>query len=69
VGKVILEFARFLGLEGGTPLDIGSAKEGVVILGCGMILALVGYKIKGVLGSIVAVVFGMILFLFYKGYF
>jgi hypothetical protein len=66
---VILEFARLLGLQGGTPLAIGSAKEGIAVLGCGVILGFVGYKIKGVLGSIVAVVFGMILFLFYKGCF
>lgn len=66
---MILEFARLLGLQGGTPLAIGSAKEGIAALGCGVILALVGYKIKGVLGSIVALVFGVVLFLFFKGYF
>ncbi|MBW2172002.1 MAG: hypothetical protein JRF69_08485 [Deltaproteobacteria bacterium] len=66
---MLLEFARLLGLSGDTSFAFGPAKEAIIFIVCGLILALVGYKIKGVLGSIVALVLGGIALLYMKGYF
>jgi hypothetical protein len=66
---MLLEFARLLGLSGDRPLALGPAKEGIIWIICGVVLALVGYKIKGVPGSIVALLLEALAFLYMKGFF
>ena len=66
---MLLEFARLLGLSGDTSFAFGPAKEAIIFIVCGLILALVGYKIKGVLGSILTLLAGGAVLLYMKGYF
>ena len=66
---MLLEFARLLGLSGDRSLALGPAKEGVIWMISGVVLAFVGYKIKGVAGAIVALLLGAAVFLYVKGYF
>jgi hypothetical protein len=66
---MLLEFARLLGLSGDSPVAFGAAKNPIILMLCGLILAGIGYKIKGVLGSIVAFVLGALVFLYMRGYF
>jgi hypothetical protein len=66
---VLLEFARLLGLSGNTSFAFGPAKEAIIFIVCGLILALVGYKIKGVLGAILGLLVGAGVLLYMKGYF
>jgi hypothetical protein len=66
---VLLEFARLLGLSGDRPLALGPAKEGVILMISGVILAFVGYKIKGIAGAVVSLLLGAAGFLYLKGYF
>ena len=42
-------------------------KSGVLLIGIGLFLVLAGFKIKGVLGAVVALLLGTVLFLYLKG--
>ena len=66
---MLLEFARLLGMSQQRALSFGPAGEAIFLLVLGLILAGIGYKIKGVLGSIVTLVLGAVVLLFMKGYF
>lgn len=66
---MLLEFARLLGLSGNTSFAFGPAGEAISLLVCGLILAGVGYKIKGVLGAILGLLVGAGVLLYMKGYF
>jgi hypothetical protein len=66
---VLFEFTRLLGIGGGQPIVIDPAKDGIILIICGLILAVLGYKAKGVLGSIVALLLGTVAFLYMKGFF
>ncbi|MBW1744640.1 MAG: hypothetical protein JRJ47_14625 [Deltaproteobacteria bacterium] len=50
-------------------LSFGPAGEAVFLLVTGLILAGIGYKIKGVLGSILTLLAGGAVLLYMKGYF
>lgn len=66
---MLLEFARLLGMSEQRTLSFGPAGEAIFLLVIGLILAGVGYKIKGVLGSIVALLAAAAVLLYMKGYF
>ena len=66
---MLIEFARLLGMSQESALSFGPAGEAIFLLVTGLILAGVGYKIKGVLGSIVALLAAGALLLYMKGYF
>jgi hypothetical protein len=66
---MFLEFTRLLGLSGGRPISFDPAKDGIILIICGVILAVLGYKAKGVLGSIVALLLGAGGFVYLKGFF
>jgi hypothetical protein len=66
---MLLEFTRLLGLGGDEPIVFDPAKDGIILIICGVILAVLGYKAKGVLGSIVALLIGAVAFLYMKGFF
>jgi hypothetical protein len=66
---VLLEFTRLLGLSGDNPIVFDPAKDGIILIICGVILALLGYKAKGILGSILALLLGAGAFLYMKGFF
>ena len=42
-------------------------KSGILLIGIGLFLVLAGFKIKGVLGAVVALLLGTFLFLYLKG--
>jgi hypothetical protein len=42
-------------------------KSGILLIGIGLFLVLTGFKIKGVLGAVVALLLGTILCLYLKG--
>ena len=66
---MLLEFTRLLGLSGDRPIAFDPAKDGVILIICGVVLAVLGYKAKGVLGSIVGLLLGAGAFLYMKGFF
>jgi len=66
---VLFEFARLLGMSEDRALSFGPAGEAVFLLVTGLILAGIGYKIKGVLGSILTLLAGGAVLLYMKGYF
>jgi len=66
---MLIEFARLLGMSQESALSFGPAGEAIFLLVCGLILAGVGYKIKGVLGAIVTLLLGALVFLYMKGFF
>jgi hypothetical protein len=66
---VLLEFTRLLGLGGNRPISFDPAKDGIILIICGVILAVLGYKAKGVLGTVVALLLGAGAFLYLKGFF
>ena len=69
VETMLLEFTRLLGLGGGKAIAFDPAKDGVILIICGVVLAVLGYKAKGVFGSIVALLLGAGAFLYLKGFF
>lgn len=61
------EYARLLTSKGEAPLTFESILGVVLILFTGVILIFVGYKIKGSLGAIIALLIGTLVFLYVGG--
>jgi hypothetical protein len=62
------EYARLLTSEGDASLTFESLLGVAVILFAGIILVFVGYKIKGMLGAIIALLIGTFVFLYAGGF-
>jgi hypothetical protein len=61
------EYARLLTSKGEALLTFDSFLGVALILGTGVILVFVGYKIKGSLGAIIALLIGTFVFLYVSG--
>jgi hypothetical protein len=59
-----LEFWKWLDVAS---VNYGFIKSGVLLICIGLFLVLTGFKIKGVLGAVVALLLGTVLFLYLKG--
>jgi hypothetical protein len=61
------EYARLLTSKGEALITLESFWDVALILGAGFILVFVGYKIKGSVGAIIALLIGTIVFLYVSG--
>jgi hypothetical protein len=61
---MFLEYARLLGLTGESPLNLGAMGRIVLIMLSAAGLLFVGYQIKGAWGAIIAIIIGILLFLY-----
>jgi hypothetical protein len=64
---MFVEYARLLTSGGEAPLTFKSILGVAIILFAGVILVFVGYKIKGTLGAILALLIGTFVFLYANG--
>jgi hypothetical protein len=64
---MFLEYLQFLERFDVASVSYEFIKSGVLLIGIGLFLVLAGFKIKGVLGAVVALLLGTVLFLYLKG--
>ena len=58
------EYAQWFGFSPESPLTIGLIKKAVILAGSGVLLVVAGYKVKGTLGAVLALLLGSILYLY-----
>lgn len=64
---MFLEYSMLLGLDWSAPLSLEFISNLLLIIASGLVLILVGFKIKGTWGAIIALVAGTLFFLYQKG--
>ena len=60
------EYIRLSGLTGETVSGFEFIKGAGLLAGCGLLLALIGFKLKGAKGAVLALLIGTVLFLYSK---
>ena len=61
------EYIRLIGSGGDSPLGFGNIRGAVITVGSGFFLIFVGYKIKGVWGAAIALLLGIVGYLYLSG--
>ena len=61
------EYLRLISLGGNTPMTFGDIRRAAIVVASGIFLILVGYKIKGIWGAVIALLFGAVVYLFVNG--
>ena len=64
---MFLEYSILLGLDWRTPLSLEFISNLLLIIASGIVLLLVGFKIKGTWGAVIALAAGTAWFLYQKG--
>jgi hypothetical protein len=64
---MFLEYSMLLGLDWSAPLSLEFISNILLIIASGLLLLLVGFKIKGTWGAVIALAAGTALFLYQKG--
>jgi hypothetical protein len=65
---MFLEYARILASGGEIPLTVEAVLGIAIVIFAGVILVFVGFKIKGMLGAIIALLVGTFVFLYAGGF-
>jgi hypothetical protein len=67
-GRAIMfaEYIRLISPGGDSPLGFGDIRQAAIIVGSGILLIFVGYKIKGMWGGIIALILGVAGFMLLK---
>jgi len=58
------EYGQWLGYSPESPLTIVFFKKALILGGSGLLLVVAGFKVKGPLGAVLALLFGIALYLY-----
>ena len=58
------EYAQWLGFSPESPITFDFIKEACIVIGSGLFLVFAGFKVKGALGGVLALLFGALLYLY-----
>jgi hypothetical protein len=65
---MLWEYAQWLGFSPESPLTFDFIKKVVILASFGLLLVLAGFKMKGTLGAVLALLLGIVLYLYVRGY-
>jgi hypothetical protein len=61
---MFLEYAQWLGFSPESSITFDFIKEAGIVVGSGLLLVFVGFKVKGTLGAVLALLFGALFYLY-----
>lgn len=59
------EYAQWFGFSPESLLTIGFMKKALILAGSGVLLVVAGFRVKGTLGALVALLLGAVLYLYF----
>jgi hypothetical protein len=68
VTTMFLEYARWLGFSPESQLTAALIIKALLLAGSGLLLVLAGFKVKGTLGAVLALLLGTVLYLYVRSY-
>jgi hypothetical protein len=62
------EYAQWLGFSPESQLTVDLIRKVLILAGSGLLLVVAGFKVKGTLGAVLALLLGTVLYLYVRSY-